>query len=120
MSLLRSGPAARSSSSRCATSLWRKIIRWAEERRTPSIIELWLSASERIRQSGIRSAIVAIDARFEIQPEVNTSAPSLPCRSASSASSFTSGWLVPAMLRVPPAPTPCLAAVSVMAEITSG
>ncbi len=46
-------------------------------------------------------------ARLEIQPEVKTSAASLPCRSASSRSSSTIGLCVPEMLRVPPAPAPC-------------
>jgi len=35
-----------------------------------------------------------------------------PCRSASSCSSSTSGWLAPEMLRVPPAPAPMRVAVS--------
>ena len=52
--------------------------------------------------------MVEIAARLEIQPEVKTSAASLPCRSASSRSSSTMAWLVPEMLRVPPAPAPTL------------
>jgi hypothetical protein len=42
----------------------------------PSSIELWFSASERIRQSGNSDAMVKIPARLEIQPEVKTSAAS--------------------------------------------
>ena len=64
--------------------------------------------------------MVEMAARLEIQPEVKTSAASLPCRSASSASSMTSGWLVPEILRVPPAPAPCLAVADFIAAITSG
>ena len=56
----RAGSAPRSSISRCSTSLWRKIAFSAPDRRTPSIIELWFIASERIRQSGSILAIVAI------------------------------------------------------------
>ena len=41
-------------------SLWRKIFFSAPDWRTPSIIELWFIASERIRQSGSILAIVAI------------------------------------------------------------
>ena len=74
--------------------------------RMPAIIEAWLSASERIRQSGSSRAMVEIAASFETKPEVKTSAASLPWRSASSSSSSTSGRLVPEMLRVPPAPAP--------------
>jgi hypothetical protein len=55
--------------------------------------------------------MVEMAARLEIQPEVKTSAASLPCRSASSRSSSTMAWLVPEMLRVPPAPAPTLPAV---------
>lgn len=64
--------------------------------------------------------MVAIAASFETKPEVNTSADSLRWRSASERSSSTSGRLVPEILRVPPAPTPSLAAASCMAAITSG
>ncbi len=49
----------------------------AAERRMPSIMELWFSASDRIRQSGSRPAMVEMPARFEIQPDVKTSAPIL-------------------------------------------
>jgi CubicO group peptidase (beta-lactamase class C family) len=44
----------------------------------------------------------------------------LRCRSASSASRSTIARLLPEMLRVPPAPTPVLRAVSAMAAMTSG
>ena len=54
-------------------SLWRKIVFSAPERRTPSIIELWLSASEMIRQFGRSWAIVEIAARLETQPDVKAS-----------------------------------------------
>ncbi len=50
--------------------------------------------------------MVEMPARLEIQPEVKARAAGLPWRSASSASSPTTGWLVPEMLRVPPAPAP--------------
>ena len=63
-------------------------------------------------------AMVAIAASFETKPEVNTSADSLRCRSASERSSSTNGRVVPEMLRVPPAPAPSLAAVSCMAPMT--
>ncbi len=59
--------------------------------RTPWIIEAWLSWSERIRQSGISRPMVEIAASFETNPEVNTSAASLRCKSASERSSSTSG-----------------------------
>ena len=72
----------------------------------PSIIEAWFSSSEKMTQSGSSLAMVEIAASLEMKPEVKTSPASLPCRSASSASSWTSGWLVPEMLRVPPAPAP--------------
>ena len=39
-------------------------------------MELWLRAAERIRQFGNKDAIVEMLARFEIQPEVKTSAAS--------------------------------------------
>ena len=64
--------------SRCATSLCRKIFFSAPERRTPSIIEAWLSSSEMIRQLGSSRAIVEIDASLDTKPEVKTSADSLP------------------------------------------
>ena len=44
----------------------------------PSIMELWFQASERIRQSGIKLAIVEIEARLEIQPDVKTRAALFP------------------------------------------
>ena len=47
-----------SSSSRCSRSLWRKIAFSQPDWRMPSIIEAWLSASERIRQSGSSRARV--------------------------------------------------------------
>ena len=64
--------------------------------------------------------MVEIAASFETKPEVKTSAESFWCRSASSASSSTSGWLVPEMLRVPPAPAPMRPAASCSAAITFG
>jgi len=45
---------------------------------TPSIIELWFSASEKMWQFGRRLAMVEIAARLEIQPEVKASAAFLP------------------------------------------
>ena len=48
----------------------RKICRSQPACRIPSIIELWLSASERMRQFGSNCAMVEIAARLEIQPEV--------------------------------------------------
>lgn len=44
--------------------------------------------------------------------EENSSAASLPCRSANSFSSSTWNLLVPEMFRVPPAPAPCFCKVS--------
>ena len=46
-------------------SLWRKIWRSQPDWRMPSIIELWLSASDRIRQFGISLAMVAMPVWFE-------------------------------------------------------
>ena len=63
------------------------------------------------RPTGSRSSPVGCPASTA-QPsstrsrEVNSSAASLPCRSASSRSSSRWSWLVPEMLRVPPAPVP--------------
>ena len=51
-------------------SLCRKMNRSAPERRIPSIIELWLSASEKIAQSGSGLPSVPSAARFEIHPDV--------------------------------------------------
>src|SRR5690242_13044232 len=48
------------------------------------------------------------------------SAASLSCRSASSRSRVTRGWLVPAMLRVPPAPVPMRRVVVTKAPTTLG
>ena len=79
--------------SRCATSLCRKIFFSAPERRTPSIIDAWFSSSEMIRQLGSKRPMVEIDASLETKPEVKTRAASLPCRSASSSSSSTSGMV---------------------------
>ena len=53
--------------------------------RTPSIIELWFQASDRIVQFS-SLAIVAMPASLDTYPEVKTSAASLPCKSASSCS----------------------------------
>ena len=120
ISLARSRPAAFNRLSKCAMSLWRKIFFSAPERRTPSIMEAWFSSSDSTRHWGRSRAMVEIDASFDTKPEVNTRAASLPCRSASSRSSSTRGWLVPEMLRVPPAPAPSLAAVSCIAPTTRG
>ena len=68
----------RAARSRWATSLWRKIRFSQPERRTPSIIELWFSASDRIETIGHQDGDVEIAARLEIQPDVKTSAASLP------------------------------------------
>ena len=65
ISLGRSGGAAASRRSRSATSLWRQIFFSMPDCRMPSIIELWLSSSERIRQSGISLAMVEIPVWFE-------------------------------------------------------
>ena len=61
----RAGSAAFSNSSRCATSLWRNTTRSQPDCRMPSIIELWFSASDRIRQFGISFAKVEIPVWFE-------------------------------------------------------
>jgi hypothetical protein len=77
----------RSSSSRWAASLWRHTFFAQPERLTPSIIELWLSASDRMTQFARRFAMDEMPARLEIQPKVKTSAAGLRCRSANSVSS---------------------------------
>ena len=64
--------------------------------------------------------MVEIAASLDTKPEVKTSAASLLCRSESSRSSSTSGWLVPEMLRVPPAPVPIDCTAETWAAITSG
>ena len=46
-------------------SLWRKIFFSAPDWRTPSIIELWLSASDRIRQFGISLTMVEMPVSFD-------------------------------------------------------
>ena len=51
---------------------------------------------------------------------VDSSAASLACRSASSRSSRTWWWLVPAMFRVPPAPAPQRSSATCMAASTAG
>ena len=53
---------------------------------------------------GSNLAMVAMPVSLDTYPDVKTSAASLPRKSASSRSNSTSGWLVPEMLRVPPAP----------------
>ena len=55
-----------SSLSRCAMSLWRKICFSQQDWRTPSIIELWLSASDRITQFGMSLASVEIPVSLEM------------------------------------------------------
>src|SRR5947199_103467 len=55
---------------------------------------------------GMLAASVDNAASFATKPEVNTSAASDRCSAASSRSSKTCAWLVPEMLRVPPAPAP--------------
>ncbi len=46
-------------------SLWRKITFSQPDWRTPSIIELWLKASEMMRQLGISFAMVAMPVWLE-------------------------------------------------------
>ena len=46
-------------------SLWRNTWRSQPDWRMPSIIELWLSASDRIRQFGISLPMVAMPVWFE-------------------------------------------------------
>ncbi len=46
-------------------SLWRKIFFSAPDCRTPSIIELWFQASDRIRQSGSSRAMVEMPVSFD-------------------------------------------------------
>src|SRR3981189_454633 len=66
----RSGATDAINGSRWPASLCRKMNRSAPERRIPSIIELWLSASEKIAQSGSSLPSVPSAARFEIHPDV--------------------------------------------------
>ena len=46
-------------------SLWRKIFFSQDAWRTPSIIELWFQASDRIRQFGSSRAIVEMPVSLE-------------------------------------------------------
>ena len=61
----RLGSAALSSSSRWPTSLCRQTCFSQPDWRTPSIMELWLSASDRIRQFGSSLAMVGMPVWFE-------------------------------------------------------
>ena len=61
----RSGPAARSNCSRCSRSLWRHTCFSVPASRTPSIMELWLSASDSSRQFGNSFAIVEMPVSLE-------------------------------------------------------
>src|SRR5665647_1437991 len=65
----RSGPAARSNCSRCSMSLWRQTCFSVPDLRTPSIMELWLSASESSRQFGSSFAMVEMPVSFETYPD---------------------------------------------------
>ena len=90
------------------------------KRGMPSIIDAWLRSSERITQRSSRPPSALRLASFAMNPDVNTSAASWPCRSASSSSnSRTSTW-EPPMLRVPPEPTPCSASAKEAASTTAG
>src|SRR6266576_1709491 len=71
----RSGATDAINWSRWAASLCRKMNRSAPERRIPSIIELWVSASEKIAQSGSSLPSVPSAGRFEIHSEVVVAAP---------------------------------------------
>ena len=95
-----------SSDSRCARSLWRNILFSHPEWRIPSIIEAWLSASEKMTRPGTSCPSVCSVAEFETKPDVKSKAACFPCRSASSRSNRTCKLLVPEMLRVPPKPAP--------------
>ena len=86
----------------------------------PAIIEAWLRASENTCQSGSEFRMVDSAAWLDTNPEVNSSADALPCRSANSASSASCAGLVPLMLRVPPAPAPISRAAAQAASITTG
>ena len=61
----RAGSAAFSSSSRWPRSLCRQTCFSQPDWRTPSIIELWLSASDRIRQLGNSLAMVGMPVWLE-------------------------------------------------------
>ena len=61
----RFGSAALSSSSRWPTSLCRQICFSQPDWRTPSIMELWLSASDSSRQFGSSLAMVGMPVWFE-------------------------------------------------------
>jgi len=61
-------------------SLWRKICFSQYAWRTPSIIELWFKASDRIRQFGIQLAQRGNAGLVRDVAEVKTSAASLRCR----------------------------------------
>jgi len=88
--------------------------------RMPAIIEAWFIASDNTTMPGMLPASVDNAASLATKPEVNTSADSVPCRSASSRSSNTCAWLVPEMLRVPPAPAPVRRISASIAASTAG
>ena len=78
----------------------------------PSIIDAWLRSSERMTQSSSRLPSARRLASLAMKPEVKTSAASWAWRSASSCSSSPTSRCEPAMLRVPPEPTPCSASAA--------
>ena len=86
----------------------------------PSIIEAWLRSSERITQPSSRLPSARRLASLAMKPDVKTSAASCAWRSASSSSSSRTSRCEPAMLRVPPEPTPCSASARVAAPTTAG
>jgi len=119
-SLGRSGTSVPSLRSRSAGSLWRKMCFSTRPRRIPSIMDAWFFSSDRMAQPGSSWATVLMAASLATYPELNRRAASFWCRSASSRSRSTWKWLVPAMLRVPPAPAPTRPSASTIAPRTAG
>ena len=92
------------SSSAWATSLWRKTLILARERRAPSMMLAWLSSSERMKSSLPRmlETVPALAAK----PDWKTTQASTPLKAAIFSSSSMWMRMVPAMVRTAPEPTP--------------
>ena len=80
-----------------------KTLRGALDRRIPSMIEAWLSASETIRSCS--PVMVGMTPVFAVKPDWNVRTASTPLNSASSASSDSCSAIVPAIVPVGPART---------------
>lgn len=105
--MIRRAPAARASlrrERRSATSPLRYRYRAALHRRTPSMMEAWLSSSETIASSAPSSSSKI--APFASKQEEKRIASSVPSQSASSRSSSRCGVWVPQMKRTEDSPKP--------------